>query len=336
MEQRYGSMEELSEAPSNGRLGERALRSSSFFADSRSFIRVSAMRPRKIPTYPLADYSGGMTRGSDIFVGTFEGSVKQRPNRLAIHRHDYFELFLLDGKGQHFNDFETYPIEVPSIVCVSPGQVHFWRGALHGPMICFTQEFVEKYSAPGYSLVHHPFWFPAGAPPIMSLSRESAAETRSLIEEIGREFVSQGADSEQVLRLLLQALLFRIARSYPPQDAEPGMHREARLHRAFLVALEQNFRTVTSVSSYAKLLRVTPETLSDAVKQRTGKTAGTLIRHRVLLEAQRLLLHTSMTVAEIAYSLKFEDPSYFNRFFRRLTGKTPTDFRSQVSSELLG
>jgi hypothetical protein len=39
---------------------------------------------RKIPVYPLSDYSGGMTPSSGIFVGTFEESIQQRPNRLTI------------------------------------------------------------------------------------------------------------------------------------------------------------------------------------------------------------------------------------------------------------
>jgi len=292
------------------------------------------MRQRKIPTYPLADYSDGMTQTSDFFIGTFEGSIKQRPNRLTIHRHDYFELFVLDGKGEHFNDFEYYSIEAPSIVCVSPGQVHSWRGALEGPMICFTQDFVERYAPQGYSLLQHPFWFPAGMPPIMTVSQESGAEVRSLFAEMEREFTSRSLHSEHVLPLLLVALLFRIGRSYSSHDCRIGPSREVRLHREFLIALEQNFKAVTSVSSYAKLLRVTPEALSEAIKERTGKAAGELIRRRILLEAQRLLLHTSLTVSEIAYGLKFGDPSYFNRFFRRLTGKTPSDFRNHLASEL--
>jgi AraC family transcriptional regulator, transcriptional activator of pobA len=93
--------------------------------------------------------------------------------------------------------------------------------------------------------------------------------------------------------------------------------------------VEQNFRAVTSISGYAQLLRVNPAALSGAVKEQTGRTAGTFIRQRILLEAQRLLLHTSLTVSEIAYGIGFEYPSYFIRFFRHLTGKTPSAFRDQ-------
>jgi AraC family transcriptional activator of pobA len=301
------------------------------FCRKDALLTVTLMRPRKIPVYPIADYSDSMTRDTGIFVGTIEESIAQRPNRLAIHRHDYFELYLLEGEGEHFNDFETYAIETPSIVCVSPGQVHFWKQAatLQGPMICFTQEFVEKHAPSGYSLLHHPFWYPIANPPIITVSTDQAGEARSLIEEMQREFIARKAGVEQILGLLLQALLLRINRIYPLQNAQISSRSETHLLRTFLLALEQNFRTVTSITGYAELLRVNPEALTGAVKQQTGRTAGTFIRQRILLEAQRLLLHTSLTVSEIAYGVGFEDPSYFIRFFRRLTGKTPSAFRDQ-------
>jgi AraC family transcriptional regulator, transcriptional activator of pobA len=286
---------------------------------------------RKIPVYPLSDYSGGMTPASEIFVGTFEESIQQRPNRLTIHRHNYFELFFLDGKGEHFNDFEVYPIETPTIVCVSPGQVHFWKNeeSLRGPMICFTQEFAEKYAAADYSLLQHRFWFPAGNPPIITVSKEQAQDTELLIEEIQREFKTGAEGSDRIVHLLLQLILMKMNRFYLPESVTNSSRREAALVRRFLVNLEQNPKVASSVSSHATLLGVSTETLSETVKKETGKTPGTLIRERILLEAKRLLLHTSLGVAEIAYQLLFKDPSYFNRFFRRSAGKTPAEFRKQ-------
>ena len=286
---------------------------------------------RKIPVYPLSDYSGGMTRSSEIFVGTFEESIQQRPNRLTIHRHNYFELFFLEGRGEHFNDFEVYKIETPTIVCVSPGQVHFWENkeSLRGPMICFTQEFAEKYASPDYSLLQHRFWFPAGNPPIVPVSQEQLGETALLLDEIQREFKGGAEGSDRIVRLLLQLILMKMNRFYLPENVTNGSRREAELVRNFLVNLGQNLGVASPVSSYAALLGVSPETLSETVKKETGKTPGTLIRERVLLEAKRLLLHTSLSVAEIAYQLLFKDPSYFNRFFRRSTGNTPAEFRKQ-------
>ena len=109
-------------------------------------------------------------------------------------------------------------------------------------------------------------------PPIITVSTDQAGEARSLIEEMQREFTARKAGSEQILVLLLQALLLRISRIYPLQNPETSSCSETQLLRTFLFALEQNFRAVTSISGYAELLRVNPAALSGAVKEQTGRT----------------------------------------------------------------
>ena len=51
----------------------------------------------------------------------------------------------------------------------------------------------------------------------------------------------------------------------------------------------------------------------------------------VVIEAKRNLLYTGMTVAEIAWSVGFADPAYFNRFFSRRTGGSPGAFRAATA-----
>jgi len=74
---------------------------------------------------------------------------------------------------------------------------------------------------------------------------------------------------------------------------------------------------------------MTPDRLNDIVKRATGVTAGHLIRQRVLTEAKRQLVFTSLAIHEIAYDLSFSDPSHFARFFRQQTGTTPQAFREK-------
>ena len=73
---------------------------------------------------------------------------------------------------------------------------------------------------------------------------------------------------------------------------------------------------------------MTPARLNAACKRAVGVTAGRVIRQRLLLEAKRSLIYTSMTANEIAYDLGFADPAYFSRFFRQHTGRTPSAFRA--------
>jgi len=67
--------------------------------------------------------------------------------------------------------------------------------------------------------------------------------------------------------------------------------------------------------------------LNEVSKEITGFIASYWIQNEVLLEAQRLLFYTNMDVKEIAFSLGYEDHTYFSRFFKKNLGCTAGQFR---------
>jgi len=58
-----------------------------------------------------------------------------------------------------------------------------------------------------------------------------------------------------------------------------------------------------------------------------------MIDSRIALEIKRLLMGNEMTISEIAYSLGFYELSYFSRFFRRLEGMSPIEFRERIDKK---
>jgi AraC family transcriptional activator of pobA len=148
-----------------------------------------------------------------------------------------------------------------------------------------------------------------------------------------REYLNKLTEFEEALGALLRILFIRAERIYEQSQSniEPG--RSSALMREFRLALEENFRTTQSVGAYAKLLKVSSDRLGKSVQERSGRSAGEIIRQRLLLEAERLLAHTEMAVSEIAYALNFQDPAYFSRFFRRLAGQSPGEFRESLSGK---
>ena len=69
--------------------------------------------------------------------------------------------------------------------------------------------------------------------------------------------------------------------------------------------------------------------LNRAVKEVTGKPTTAHISGRILSEAKALLQHTDWNISDIAYSLGFEYPTYFNNFFKKMTGTNPKSVRGQ-------
>lgn len=83
-----------------------------------------------------------------------------------------------------------------------------------------------------------------------------------------------------------------------------------------------------TVTFFAERLNVSPNYLSDLLKNVTGKNAQSHIQEAVIERAKSLLSTTHLSVKEIAYDLGFEYPQSFSTFFKRKTLKTPLEYRS--------
>ncbi len=126
-------------------------------------------------------------------------------------------------------------------------------------------------------------------------------------------------------------LLLIANRNYPrststkPETNESGQH----LFTQFVKLVSEHFLKLHKVSDYATMLHVSPDYLNRIIKAQSGKKAHELIDDMILIEAKAHLLHSRLSVAEIAYKLEFSDPSHFNKFFRKLAGCTPLEYRSK-------
>jgi len=90
--------------------------------------------------------------------------------------------------------------------------------------------------------------------------------------------------------------------------------------------IKQPLRLRTA-QDFAGSLSVHTNYLSRSVKEVTGKSTSVHIAERIAAEAKALLLYTDWSVADIAYGLGFKYPTYFNNYFKRVTGVTPQSLR---------
>ena len=93
--------------------------------------------------------------------------------------------------------------------------------------------------------------------------------------------------------------------------------------------LEANYKNQKQVNYYAKEIIITEKRLNQATTKILDKSPKELIDERVLLEAKRILAHTTESVKEISYQLGFEEPTNFIKYFKKHTSVTPTEFREQ-------
>lgn len=123
---------------------------------------------------------------------------------------------------------------------------------------------------------------------------------------------------------MMQFTRSRLAKD-PESDTPKG--RRTGYVAVFIKLVSKDFRTERQVSFYADRLHISPKYLSLLVKEATGRSAAEWINDYVILEAKNLLRFSGMNVQQIAYELNFSNQSSFGKYFKHLTGLSPTEFQ---------
>ena len=99
----------------------------------------------------------------------------------------------------------------------------------------------------------------------------------------------------------------------------------------FLDLVNKDFREIRDVETYAARIHISSKQLSRICKDASGRTPGQLLDRRIHMEASRLLQYTNRSVKEISYELGFGEPSYFIKFYRRISNQTPHQYRQYLN-----
>jgi AraC family transcriptional regulator, transcriptional activator of pobA len=246
------------------------------------------------------------------------------------HRHNYFEvLIFLKGGGTHEIDFTAYPVKTYSVHFVSANQVHVVKRKTgsDGFSILFEEAFLA-----GETRLHDFGFYQPGAFPVLNLTKKDFAEIQPLLENIRAEFFSHEKNKREMLRLLLHALLLKAQRLYENSAMQTQVAAIAKndFTAAMQQLIEQHYLQHWRASHYARELNMSVANLNGLCKQHFSKSTEALIQERILLEIKRLLVYSEKAVKEICFDLGFEDPAYFNRFFKKHTGATPVEYRKSV------
>jgi AraC-like DNA-binding protein len=252
----------------------------------------------------------------------------------APERVDFLLLLLVEaGRGRHMVDFVECALRPGTLLVVRPGQVHQWRmtAALQGQLLLVMPEALAPgigQAQPDMKLLALEDWPAASqtAPALLRLALQQCARLRTDIAAFGDRPIESA-----VIRHELMALLLRLASERTAREpmAEPA--REVLIHRLFVQELERHFHERLSVLDYARSIGYSESTLSRACLAAAGHTAKHVIDLRVALEAKRLLVHSGASVVQIGHQLGFSEPTNFVKFFKRLAGATPSEFRSRAA-----
>ncbi|MCT4605806.1 MAG: response regulator [Marinisporobacter sp.] len=92
--------------------------------------------------------------------------------------------------------------------------------------------------------------------------------------------------------------------------------------------IEKNCRKNITLEEVAEFGSISSYYLSKLFKKKVGINFSTYIVHKKMEIAKELLEHTDMPIINIALELSYNEPNYFSKVFKKITGSTPTEYRN--------
>ena len=231
-------------------------------------------------------------------------------------------------RGRALDRRRALAVRPGTVTLIGRGQVHvFERPGTHRRGVRFGDEI--STADDGRSA---PEWLLAGkGGRTVQVPASDADHLDGVIAALAAEAARpRDARSAAAERDLLSVILLWIERWYDASRTErrAADDDEIQLYRRFAHVLERDYVRHHDAGHYADALAVPPAALSRALSQVTGRSTKDHITERVMLEAQRLLRFTELTVGEVAFRVGYEDQLYFSRAFKRHHGQAPTAYRS--------
>ncbi len=247
------------------------------------------------------------------------------------HRTDFYHIiWFKNGNLTHYVDFNPIEIKPNTLLFLNKNTVHRFDhdSTFAAEEILFTDSFFcrsEMELKFLRSTIMFNDWFAISQ---IQLDEKATIFTQimdQMKDELENEYDNSQSD---ILRNLLYNFLLHAERKLREQSApeiKKGAYQDYVIH--FKDLLEQNYKSHKQVSYYAATLLISEKRLNQATTKLLGKTIKKLINDRLMLEAKRILVHTNLSIKEICYTLGFDEPTNFIKFFKKHASITPTDFR---------
>jgi AraC family transcriptional activator of pobA len=286
------------------------------------------MAEKALPVYNIEHFKY-LENTKDFYANNFVKHLNEHHFINTPHKHDFFLVFLFTkGKGTHEIDFNTYKIKPGALFLMSPGQIHNWQLSkdIDGYVFFHSQAFYDMnfaskkvYDLPFYTSIHNS--------PVIYLNSIQKKEIEAVFSQVLEEYRASKALKYQKLCALTDLIYIESSRLYIQKNRIDDQ-RQGYLYklRELEKMIDQNYKALKFPKEYAQKMGMSEKHLNRICKTVLNKTTSDLISERILLEAKRILIHSDRSIAQLAEDLGYLDISYFTRWFKKKTGKTPKEF----------
>lgn len=251
-------------------------------------------------------------------------------------RKDFYKICLTTGNSIiHYAD-KSFTTEDTVLFFGNPHIPYSWETLSRtyvGYTCLFSDDFFKSERSEN---LQHSSLFKIGGTPIFKITPEQREFLNTIFKNMINEQTTNYQHKDDLIRNYIQIIIHEAQKLQPSENVDYQNNAASRITSVFLELLERQFPIeapdlslqLKTAKDYAEALNIHVNYLNRAVKEVTGKPTTAHISERIISEAKALLLHTDWNIADIAYALGFEYPTYFNNYFKTKTGTNPKALRS--------
>lgn len=238
----------------------------------------------------------------------------------------YFFLFMVEGITCHGVDLERFEIKNNELLFILPHQIHHLPTTKQG-----TDYYKLGFDEECLSLLprQYPFLINPFNSQKIQFTTSASVRLKSIFEMLLGLLKELNTNPELILAHL-NTLLTEINAAYFSTDkylADDNLSKYIR----FKLIVENSLTDHPTIIEIAEKLAINTNSLYSIVKHYSGFSPKEFITNRLVLEAKRRLYYSKSSIKELAYDLGFNDPEYFSRLFKKVTGKTIASFVQDLS-----
>jgi AraC-like DNA-binding protein len=273
--------------------------------------------------------------GKDLFL--IDNLVAVAPYAYTFEMNMTVIVVCTKGNAKGSLNRRPYVSQTPSITVSRPGEILQYEHVsedFSGFIIILSRQFANSLPTDMQELLSLRLAFVNN--PCLPLN---GPELKTALEYYGLLKKTQEVEDLSIRRKIVKhlTLAFYYTLTYQSKilsGSMPQLKQNVILER-FIKLVQENFREHRNVGFYADRLCLTPKYLSRVIRDSSGASAGEWIDNYVAMEAKTLLKSANMTVKQIIDELNFPSQSFFGRYFKRITGVTPKEYRKSCGDDFL-
>lgn len=228
-------------------------------------------------------------------------------------------------------NMRDYHIEAPAVLLVLNDQIYQSAGHsedLRSKVILMSRSFSDSLFANSGEIL--PLKSSIMKNPVMKIENEENVfgQFFQLLQNIAAS-PRQEFKIESARHLTLSMFYGYSHMKHEVNEVKSTNSRQEEIFTKFTELLERHHKKEREIAFYADKMCMTSKHLSQVIKDYTGKTALGLIEEYVISEAKSMLLSTTMSIQQISDELKFPSQSVFGKYFKRVAGISPSEYRNR-------